>query len=188
MSSRFVMSGPYAHEKASVRRSMGLVMLALTPATAFAFYLFAWPAIFLFVLIVAAALGFEAASLALAGKPVRMFLTDGSALLTGWLLAMSLPPSAPWWIGPVSYPHLALPTSLRGVAAGAEIRRHSAGPSLLGPVSYPIWSDGLSRSPGAGDHIAAVRLDTAPIPVPAGGALLLSGLGLAALVRRRKSA
>ncbi len=24
---------------------------------------------------------------------------DGSAILTGWLLAMSLPPSAPWWIG-----------------------------------------------------------------------------------------
>ncbi|MCB1435542.1 MAG: RnfABCDGE type electron transport complex subunit D [Rhodobiaceae bacterium] len=99
MSSRTVISGPYAHEKASVRRSMTLVMLALAPATAFSFYLFAWPAIFLFLLIAAAVLAFEAASLAIAGKPVRIFLTDGSALLTGWLLAMSLPPSAPWWIG-----------------------------------------------------------------------------------------
>ena len=26
---------------------------------------------------------------------------DGSALLTGWLLAMTLPPWAPWWIGVV---------------------------------------------------------------------------------------
>ena len=26
-------------------------------------------------------------------------LFDGSALLTGWLLALSLPPWAPWWIG-----------------------------------------------------------------------------------------
>ena len=28
-------------------------------------------------------------------------LLDGSALLTGWLLALSLPPWAPWWIGVV---------------------------------------------------------------------------------------
>ncbi|HYQ72422.1 MAG TPA: RnfABCDGE type electron transport complex subunit D, partial [Gammaproteobacteria bacterium] len=41
----------------------------------------------------------EALSLQLAGKPVRPFLLDGSALLTGLLLAMTLPPWAPWWIG-----------------------------------------------------------------------------------------
>ena len=43
----------------------------------------------------------EAASLRVAGKPVRPFLMDGSALLSGWLLAMTLPPWAPWWIGVV---------------------------------------------------------------------------------------
>jgi Na+-translocating ferredoxin:NAD+ oxidoreductase subunit D len=32
---------------------------------------------------------------------VRRFLLDGSALLTGLLLALSLPPWAPWWIGVV---------------------------------------------------------------------------------------
>ncbi len=42
---------------------------------------------------------FEAIALKLAGKPILPFLTDGSALLTGWLLAMTLPPWAPWWIG-----------------------------------------------------------------------------------------
>ena len=34
-----------------------------------------------------------------AGRPLRPALGDGSALLTGWLLALSLPPWAPWWIG-----------------------------------------------------------------------------------------
>jgi electron transport complex protein RnfD len=34
----------------------------------------------------------------MAGKPIRPYLMDGSALLTGWLLALSLPPWAPWWI------------------------------------------------------------------------------------------
>jgi RnfABCDGE-type electron transport complex D subunit len=37
--------------------------------------------------------------LKLLGQPVRSRLWDGSALLTGWLLAISLPPWAPWWIG-----------------------------------------------------------------------------------------
>jgi electron transport complex protein RnfD len=36
-----------------------------------------------------------------AGRPVRATLLDGSALLTGWLIAMTLPPWAPWWIGAV---------------------------------------------------------------------------------------
>ena len=43
----------------------------------------------------------EALCLLIAGKPIRLFLMDGSALLTGWLLAMTLPPWAPWWIGVV---------------------------------------------------------------------------------------
>ena len=94
-------AGPYTHASSSVPRTMGLVLLALLPATLFALYQFGWPAIFLFVSTLLAALLAEAFSLQLAGKPVRPFLLDGSALLTGWLLAMTLPPWAPWWIGVV---------------------------------------------------------------------------------------
>jgi len=42
---------------------------------------------------------FEAACLQLQGKLLLPALGDGSAVLTGWLLAMTLPPWAPWWIG-----------------------------------------------------------------------------------------
>ncbi|WP_268869798.1 RnfABCDGE type electron transport complex subunit D [Magnetospirillum molischianum] len=31
-------------------------------------------------------------------RPVGPTLADGSAVLTGWLLAMSMPPWAPWWV------------------------------------------------------------------------------------------
>jgi electron transport complex protein RnfD len=41
----------------------------------------------------------EAFCLRLAGKKPVIPVLDGSALLTGWLLALSLPPWAPWWIG-----------------------------------------------------------------------------------------
>ncbi|MBK1718904.1 RnfABCDGE type electron transport complex subunit D [Thiocystis violacea] len=96
-----VTAGPFAHERVSISRTMGLVMLALLPATLFGFWQFGWPAIHLFIATVLAALLAEAMSLRVAGKPVRPYLMDGSALLTGWLLAMSLPPWAPWWIGVV---------------------------------------------------------------------------------------
>jgi len=94
-----LMGGPYAHDNSSVRRTMGLVLLALTPATAYGLYLFGWQAVFLFSLTIGSCLLFEALSLAIARKPVWPFVSDGSVVLTGWLLAVSLPPWAPWWIG-----------------------------------------------------------------------------------------
>lgn len=99
MSNESPIAGPYAHAQVSIRSSMTLVMLALTPATLFGLYQFGWPAIALFVVTVGSAFAFEGAALSLSGRPVRPFLGDGSALLTGWLLALSLPPFAPWWIG-----------------------------------------------------------------------------------------
>jgi len=92
-------AGPYAHERTSVSRIMVLVVLALLPATLFSLWQFGWPAIFLFLITVGTCLVAEAACLRAAEKPLRPSLLDGSALLTGWLLAMSLPPWAPWWIG-----------------------------------------------------------------------------------------
>ncbi|MBF0392462.1 MAG: RnfABCDGE type electron transport complex subunit D [Alphaproteobacteria bacterium] len=91
-------SGPYAHQKTSIRRTMALVMVALLPATLFDLWVFGWPAINLLVLTLAASVAAEAGCLSLAGKRLPLFLGDGSVVLTGWLLAMSLPPWAPWWI------------------------------------------------------------------------------------------
>ncbi len=101
MSTDGLAAGPYTHERSSIGRTMGLVMLALTPATLFGLVQFGWPAVFLFAVTVTAALVAEATCLRIAGKPVRPFLLDGSALLSGWLLALTLPPWAPWWIGVV---------------------------------------------------------------------------------------
>jgi electron transport complex protein RnfD len=99
MSEAPAFSGPHAHHAPSIARTMVLVMAALLPATLFGVYLFGWPALNLLLVTVAAALVAESLCLWLAHKPVRPFLLDGSAALTGWLLAMTLPPWAPWWIG-----------------------------------------------------------------------------------------
>jgi len=94
-------SGPYTHEKSSISRTMIWVMVALTPATVFGIYQFGLPALWLFVITILASILTEAVCLSIAGKPVKTYLFDGSAILTGWLLAMTLPPWAPWWIAVV---------------------------------------------------------------------------------------
>ncbi|MCW2306933.1 RnfABCDGE type electron transport complex subunit D [Rhodobium gokarnense] len=96
-----LVGGPHAHSGNSISRTMVLVLVALMPATLFGFYEFGWPAVFLFLVTVAAAIAAESFSLALAGKPQKPFLLDGSAVVTGWIIAMTLPPWAPWWIGVV---------------------------------------------------------------------------------------
>jgi Na+-translocating ferredoxin:NAD+ oxidoreductase subunit D len=91
-------SGPFTHGPSSVNKTMNTVMLALVPATLFDAWLFGLPAIFLFCVTVTACMAVEAACLAIQDKPVAPTLNDGSVMLTGWLLAMSLPPWAPWWV------------------------------------------------------------------------------------------
>lgn len=92
-------AGPHTHANAGTARIMLLVCASLLPATAYGFYLFGWPAILLFTVTVASAVLCETASLLAAGKSPGQHLSDGSALLTGWLLALTLPPWAPWWLG-----------------------------------------------------------------------------------------
>ena len=91
--------GPHTHANGGVSGVMGWVVLALLPATGMGIYLFGWPALNLLLVTVLSALLAEAFSLWIAGKRLRPYLLDGSAVLTGLLLALTLPPWAPWWIG-----------------------------------------------------------------------------------------
>lgn len=92
-------SGPHTRAAAPIPWIMRQVMLALLPCTAFGILLYGWPALWLFTITVLASAGWEALSVKLAGRKAFSTLADGSALLTGWLVALSLPPWAPWWIG-----------------------------------------------------------------------------------------
>lgn len=89
---------PFFLKPASVSRVMLTVGAALIPGV-IAYVAFFGPGILKSLAIASvAALLFEALMLQLRGKPQALFLKDGSALLTGWLLALSLPPTAPWWL------------------------------------------------------------------------------------------
>ena len=94
-------SGPHISATRLVDDIMRQVILALLPALGFGILLYGWPALYLSVLTVAAALVFEALCLKIKGVAVMRCLRDGSAMVTGILVAMTLPPWAPWWIGVV---------------------------------------------------------------------------------------
>lgn len=89
---------PHAHAPVSISKVMVTVMAALVPATLFGFWLYGWPAINLWAVALIAAIIGEAWVVKLQGRAVRPVLMDGSGILTAWLLALSLPPFAPWWI------------------------------------------------------------------------------------------
>ena len=92
------MNSPLVAEKATVSVIMLKVLGALIPAIAVYVYFFG-PAILLSITLASvAALATEAAVLYLRRYPLRVYLLDGSALVTAWLLALSIPPMAPWWM------------------------------------------------------------------------------------------
>jgi RnfABCDGE-type electron transport complex D subunit len=93
------LASPHAHAGGGVSAVMLKVMLALVPATLFGFWLYGWPAVHLWLITLLFSVFGEAFALRLMGRHALPALKDGSALLTGWLLALSLPPWAPWWIG-----------------------------------------------------------------------------------------
>lgn len=72
------------------------VNLALVPAAFAAVYFFGLPALMTIVITVLSCVVFEALLLRLFGKSVRA--SDGSAVVTGLLLAFNLPSTAPWWL------------------------------------------------------------------------------------------
>jgi electron transport complex protein RnfD len=89
---------PHLPPQITVRRVMLQVIFALLPGIA----AYAWyfgPGILLQILLaVAFALAWEAASLAVRRKPIRLFVGDLSAVVTAILFALCVPPLAPWWI------------------------------------------------------------------------------------------
>jgi len=82
----------------SVSHLMRLVLFALIPGTALFIYQTGWGGVINLLLAVLAAVIFEAIALKLRKRPVRTSLEDYSAVVTGWLIALCLPPLLAWWL------------------------------------------------------------------------------------------
>lgn len=149
-------AAPHWPPARSVRNLMVWVLLALLPGLAVQTWFFGVGVLWQVALAVGFACGFEAAMLAARRRPLRPFLTDLSAPVTGALFALCLPPLAPWWI------------AATGMAAAMVFAKHLYGglgfnlfnPAMVGyavvlvcfPLEVTRWP-----APHAVDALDAVR-------------------------------
>ncbi len=92
-----VSSNPHIRDKITTQGIMLLVIISLIPATVFGIFNFGLNAAILVIVTVASAVLAEYIMCKVLKKDVT--IGDCSAALTGLLLALNLPPAAPWWIG-----------------------------------------------------------------------------------------
>ena len=87
---------PYLHVGSTIGTMMRDTFFALLPAIALSVYTFGVASLRVMALAMAVAVITEAVCLKLQKKDVRIY--DGTALITGLLLAFMLPAGAPWWL------------------------------------------------------------------------------------------
>ena len=88
---------PHLRSEQTIEKAMYGVILALLPGTAVGLYFFGVNAIRVVALSMIGCLVFEGMALKMRGRGLDT-LKDGSAFLTGLLLAMNLPSSSPGWM------------------------------------------------------------------------------------------
>ncbi len=91
-------SSPHTHKPISTSRLMLNVVWATIPGTIALTYFFGFGTLINLALAIVIAIAAEALVLKLRNRPVSFFIKDNSALVTGLLLALAIPPSAPWWL------------------------------------------------------------------------------------------
>ncbi len=87
---------PHVRDEVSTRHIMRDVVIALIPSAAIAVWRFGWYAAVLILLSCAFCVGVEAGMQKLLKRAITV--SDGSAVVTGMLIAFNLPPEAPWWM------------------------------------------------------------------------------------------
>lgn len=91
-----VSSSPHIRSEVKTNTIMFLVLIALLPSTVMGIYLFGLPALTIIIISVATCVLTEYVYEMLMHKPIT--IRDGSAMVTGLLLAMNLPSTTPWWL------------------------------------------------------------------------------------------
>ncbi|HSG91131.1 MAG TPA: electron transport complex subunit RsxD [Pseudomonadales bacterium] len=154
-------SSPHGHRPLSTGQVMRLVIMATLPGAAALTWFFGWGVPVNLFLAVAAALLTEAAILRLRGRPLRLYLTDSSAMVTGVLLGLALPPFLPWWMTVIG--------AAFAIAFGKQlyggIGYNPFNPAMLGyvvllisfPVEMTTWAAPLGGDgAGLGDALQAI--------------------------------
>ncbi len=151
---------PHLRDKTTIPTVMYSVVLALLPALVGAVYFFGYQAFILVVLGVVTCVATEGIIQKLSGKPLT--IRDGSAIVTGILLAFNLPAGVPWWIPVVG--------SFFAIAVGkmtfGGLGYNPMNPALLGRVflliSWPVQMTTTWKPPVG---MSAVDAETVATPL-----------------------
>ncbi|MBK9327605.1 MAG: RnfABCDGE type electron transport complex subunit D [Hydrogenophilales bacterium] len=136
----------------SVTAVMFKVMAALIPGI-IAHAWFFGPGIWVSLLLCTVfAIGVEALILLMRGLPLKPFLSDGSVLVTAWLLALSLPTLAPWWLYAVGIIFAVLVAKQFYGGLGQNLFN----PAMVGYaaliISFPVYMTQWPAPVGLADH------------------------------------
>ena len=112
---RATQTSPHARSENRTGKVMKLVMLAAIPGLAAQTAFFGWGTLVNVIWCGLMAVACEALVLKLRHRPLGFYLKDNSALVTGILLALAIPPFSPWWL------------SLVGVSFAMIIGKHLYG-------------------------------------------------------------
>ncbi|MFC1693756.1 RnfABCDGE type electron transport complex subunit D [Candidatus Latescibacterota bacterium] len=155
-----VSATPHVRDKTNIPIIMYSVVLALLPALAGAVYFFGYRALFLVILTVATCIATEGIIQKLAGKPLTMF--DGSAIVTGILLAFNLPGGVPWWI-PVVGGFFAIAV---GKISFGGLGYNPMNPALLGRIFLLIsWTGPMTSTWTKPRGIDGIDAETVATPL-----------------------
>ncbi|MBU2701860.1 electron transport complex protein RnfD [Sporomusaceae bacterium BoRhaA] len=150
-----VSTSPHIRDNESIAHIMWHVNLALAPAALFSVYVFGLPALMTMVLCIAAAVVTEFLIQKWQGKLVTV--SDGSAFLTGLLLAMNIPATLPWYM------------AIIGSVVAIGIAKHTMGglgynifnPALIGRAFLlASWPIAMTKWPAVGAAVDGVSSAT----------------------------
>lgn len=91
-------TSPHSHKGLRTSQLMLYVVLATVPGMLTMIYFFGLGVLFNVAFAALACMTFEAIAIKLRKRPIGFYLKDYSALVTGVLLGLSLPPYCPWWL------------------------------------------------------------------------------------------
>ncbi len=94
----FIASSPHHHNLKRTQDLMKSVILCTIPGILALLYFFGWGVIVQITLASLTAVLSEAVILKLRKRPIIRTIQDNSALLTGILIGIAIPPLAPWWV------------------------------------------------------------------------------------------
>ncbi len=148
-----VSSTPHVRAKDSTARIMMTVALALLPAAGFGVWHFGAKAILLILITVASCVLSEWLFCLIAKK--KNTIGDFSAVVTGMLLAMNLPVSAPWWIGVIGGMFAVIVVKMLFGGLGQNFMNPALGARCFLLISFSkIMTDFSYAVPGGADVVS----------------------------------